>query len=162
MYTWSIPIVSKNKFEIIENGYYKINLDGITHLVVSEKESEKYLKQGDIKTIGFNLIKKYNVTENLANGVMFMQRDNNKIKIHPVVWVKSIDTLFYETACGSGSIAVGIAISAISKTNSDLSLLQPSGKYIDVKSICLKAGYKVSISGTVTKSPELKKIVIGG
>jgi len=104
------------------------------------------------------LLSKYGVIDNLANGVMFMQRTSDTIKIHPVVWVKNTDTLFYETACGSGSIAVGVAISNILNKDVCLSLLQPSGKYIDVKSICLQDGYKVSISGVVEKNNKRRKI----
>ena len=43
-----------------------------------------------------------------AAGVMFIERKNGKIILSPVVFVKEINTLFYETACGSGSVAVGI------------------------------------------------------
>ncbi len=45
--------------------------------------------------------------------------------MHPVVWVRGIDSFFYETACGSGSIAVAVA------TN-EQEILQPSGQSIRV------------------------------
>lgn len=153
-------IVNKNKFTILENEYYKVELDGITHLVVSENEFRKYINR-DMKQVGFELLEKYNLRENLANGVMFLEKVADKLKIHPIVWVKDIDTLFYETACGSGSIAIGIVMTEIAKKDICFSLLQPSGKVIEVKSIYLENAYNISISGVVTKNEKPKKVVIG-
>jgi len=44
------------------------------------------------------------------------------IKIHPVVWVKGISSFFYETSCGSGTLA-----SLITGTDSKNHIYQPSG-----------------------------------
>jgi hypothetical protein len=48
------------------------------------------------------------------------------------VWVKDIDTLFYETACGSGSLGVAI-YNYFAKKEKEISLMQPSGYYINIK-----------------------------
>lgn len=58
------------------------------------------------------------------------------IKIHPVVWVKSIDTLFYETSCGSGTIAYLIILDITENKDIEIDILQPSNKLI-------KAGIKL-------------------
>ncbi|MEK9178709.1 MAG: hypothetical protein AAB801_02930 [Patescibacteria group bacterium] len=47
-------------------------------------------------------------------------------KMTPVVYVKDTDSMIYETACGSGSIALNVLINAEK-------ILQPSGEEIKVK-----------------------------
>ena len=83
-----------------------------------------------LKQIGRNLIDNYNLVNNSAVGVMFCEKKKEKIKINPIVWVKNIDTLFYETACGSGSIAVCIVESYLKKQGQRIDILQPSGLII--------------------------------
>lgn len=65
----------------------------------------------------------------MAVGVMFCEKEaeNEKIKINPIVWVKDIDTLFYETACGSGSVAVCLVESYLKKQGQKIDIIQPSG-----------------------------------
>ena len=47
-------------------------------------------------------------TEQKAIGGILLEEFKECFKIYPIVWVKTIDTLYYETACGSGSLAVTI------------------------------------------------------
>lgn len=70
-------------------------------------------------------------TEEKAIGIMFLEKISSKIRINPVVWVKYIDTVFYETACGSGSF--GTAIYNYYKNNKEkLEIIQPSGYSINI------------------------------
>ena len=71
-------------------------------------------------------------TDEKAVGIILLERKGEIIKIHPVIWVKSIDTVYYETACGSGSLAVAIYLNSTDKIN-NYKLLQPSGFYINVE-----------------------------
>lgn len=71
-------------------------------------------------------------TEEKAIGIMLLEKVSNKIKINPVVWVKDIDTIFYETACGSGSL--GTAIYNYFKNKEEkIELIQPSGYCINIE-----------------------------
>ena len=67
-----------------------------------------------------------------AVGIILLEKENGKTKINPVIWVKSIDTVYYETACGSGSLAAGIY-----KKNTEnldkLEIIQPSGYSINIE-----------------------------
>jgi diaminopimelate epimerase len=59
---------------------------------------------------------------------MFAKKQDLIISIDPVVWVRDIQTLFYETACASGTAAVAIAEALKQKRSLNrLSVLQPSG-----------------------------------
>ena len=156
-----LPVISLDKIEEIKEGYYKIDLDGIQHLVIDEEKSKKYLNEyANIKNAGIEVIKEYDITEKEANGVIFIQNENGIIKIHPVVWVKGTEVLLYETSCGSGSIAVSIAMSYVQNRNTNLALLQPSGKYIYTECKYSKKNFKVKISGTVEKDEHSKMVSI--
>ena len=82
---------------------------------------------------------------------MFVNRiDDENIEISPVVFVRAINTLFYETACGSGTTAVGVYESAKRGEGIDINILQPSGNTINVKTLCDEENvYNVRISGKV-------------
>ena len=60
-----------------------------------------------------------------AVGVVWCERTHGRIAIHPVVWVREVDSFFYESSCGSGSIAAA-AVCGVG------SVRQPSGREIDV------------------------------
>lgn len=129
--------VGKNLGDLIEKkGIYNlVKLDGILLAVVEEKDSEEYIKclkadenkaKNDLKEI----MKTFD-TEESAAGIILLENENGKTKINPVIWVKTVDTLYYETACGSGSLATTIYKyfkSGIEK----LEVVQPSGYSINV------------------------------
>ena len=71
-------------------------------------------------------------TDEKAIGMMFLEKEQNKLKINPVVWVKDIDTTFYETACGSGSLGTAIYNYYINGEDS-INIIQPSGYSINIK-----------------------------
>ncbi len=120
-----------------------VDLGGIIHIVVkevdrpfNEKDYEKELKR----------IKDQLNIDGDAVGVLWIKEEGRKIFMKPVVWVKEIDTCYYETSCGSGSIAVGLV--KVGK-NGEIDVVQPSGKTINVK-----------INGsTLTLFSEMEKII---
>ena len=81
---------------------------------------------------------------------MFCETEQELLKINPIVWVKAIDTLFYETACGSGTTAVCMVEAFLKKQNQKIDVLQPSGLVITA-SIINEEGHisKATISGNV-------------
>lgn len=130
-----------------------VKLDGILLAVVDEENSKRYIRnlrkdENKAKNQWKEIMKTFGTLEN-AVGIILLERENEKIKINPIIWVKTIDTLYYETACGSGSLAT-----AIYKNNlegiENLEILQPSG-------FCIKINLKkeqemiqnVRISGKV-------------
>ncbi len=114
-----------------ENGVFIVKMKGITIVVIQEFKAKKYLNnKSDLKEIGRKLIDNYNLVNSSAVGVIFCEKEKERIKINPVVWVKDIDTLFYETACGSGSTAVCIVESYLKKQGQKIDILQPSGLII--------------------------------
>lgn len=105
-----------------------VPLDGITQVVTLAPSPR--LNQNQLKTVGYRLLETLSLTRSVpAAGVMFVSRKNDMIVIDPVVWVRDIGTLFYETACASGAAGVGI-VEALKKRRSlkSESILQPSGK----------------------------------
>lgn len=63
---------------------------------------------------------------------MYIEYIDNKIQLTPIVYVRDINTLFYETACGSGTTAVGIYQSFKNGKSVNLEVVQPSGNIINV------------------------------
>ncbi len=130
---WSqIPIYSERDVVTqLKQGIYKVKMEGITHVVVEAELAKEYLGiPENLKKNALDLIKDFDIDETEALGILFLEEINQEIKIHPIVWVKSIDTVFYESACGSGSVAVAILESIRKKTSQSLKIMQPSGQVI--------------------------------
>ena len=114
-----------------------INLSGILIAIMDEKESKKYidkLKENEKQTkeeIKKLIMEKINSSEK-AVGIVLLEKIFNKIKINPIVWVKDIDTCFYETACGSGSLGLAIYNYFLNKEE-QTEIVQPSGYSINIK-----------------------------
>lgn len=154
---WSqMPIYSGDDvITILEPGMYKVKMNGISHILVEVEQAKPYLKdKKKIKESAMNLIRRFSISEAAAVGVeaeaegeavgvMFLEEIDQRLKIHPVVWVRSINTLFYETACGSGTVALGILKSLKQNSNQTstqiLEILQPSGQVIRTR-VFLKDG----------------------
>ena len=96
-------------------------------------------------------------TEEKAIGIMFLEKIEDKLKINPVVWVKDIDTVFYETACGSGSLGTSIYNCYKNKVN-NATIIQPSGNSINIK-LNIKENYieNAIISGIVEEVKDENK-----
>jgi len=120
---------SAEKVRVIEDGLYWAEMEGISHLVVSPRravpEPARMLESAK------NLLLRYDLYGGAACGVIFTERVSGALKIHPCVFVIPAGTAYYETACGSGSVAVALAAAALRGSSKKLPLLQPSGKIIE-------------------------------
>ena len=103
--------VEKGLSNLIEKkGIYNIvKLDRITLAVVEEKDSKEYIKllkedENKDKNELKEIMKTFN-TEESAAGIILLEEENGRTKINPVIWVKTVDTLYYETACGSRKLS---------------------------------------------------------
>jgi histidine racemase len=100
-----------------------VDLGGIVHVILEEKfpaEPEAYQAQhrAITKELGFE--------KRGAVGVVWIEKTADTVKMYPVVWVKDVDTFFYEQSCGSGTIAVA-------KVTGLTSIVQPTGQTIEAK-----------------------------
>lgn len=130
--------INKSMSELIKTkGMFNfVYLDGILQVVVDEENSKEYIKMlrenEDIaKQKLKDIMKEFNSKED-AVGIILLESEKEKLKINPVIWVKAIDTIYYETACGSGSLAVAIYQNYKNNTNK-LEVLQPSGYTINIE-----------------------------
>ncbi len=145
-----------------EPGIYIVKMNGMVSVVIQENSAQKYLKQKEIlKTFGMEFIHKYQLEDSEAVGIMFCEKKNGILKINPIVWVKSIDTLFYETACGSGTTAVCMVEAFLKKSNQQIDILQPSGMTITASTIYNDGNIeKATIFGNVETDGKLYSIEI--
>jgi len=106
-----------------------VYLQGITQYVVWNDLNIIGMNQDEIKAYAQQLLKEkeYDVAYP-ASGVMFVSETNKGLELKPVVYVRDINTHFFETACGSGTAAIGLVL-AKEKQNSinELPIYQPSG-----------------------------------
>ena len=91
-----------------------VGLGGITHIVIKQKSTK------DAVLVSRQIITRF-APDAAACGVIWLDED----RIRPIVYVKEVDTLFDETACGSGSMAVAL-------TTEIKRVVQPTGKIIEV------------------------------
>lgn len=112
-----------------------IKLDGILLAIVDEKNSKKSINQlredeNEAKNELKEMMKTFN-TEKKAIGIVLLDKEKKKTKINPIIWVKTIDTLYYESACGSGSLATVIYKNYMEGIK-NMEIMQPSGYIINV------------------------------
>lgn len=120
---------SFNKVQQLEKNLWKVEIKGITHLITPLSDYNKK----ELKSEGKKLLRKYNLLETVpASGVMFYTKlADDSYKLDPIVWVRDIKTLFYETACASGTTAFGLMLSKQNRQSlKNQKILQPSGLYL--------------------------------
>lgn len=99
-----------------------VDLDGIMHAVVTDVEASES---------NFLLAKNYinNKYAPPAMGVMFF--DSEKNFLTPVVYVRDVDTTYFEGSCGTGSTAVAAAFTVDETAGIfQFELVQPAGTII--------------------------------
>lgn len=102
-----------------------VQLDGISQLVVTQRSDEQTPR--DLLTA---LLKsdKYGLASQPAVGVSYYDQTSGKAEF--CVWVKDLDTIFDETACGSGTSAIGVALADETGQSVNMNVIQPSGETI--------------------------------
>ncbi|HEX4662542.1 MAG TPA: hypothetical protein VH144_02915 [Candidatus Saccharimonadales bacterium] len=111
---------------VVLNGGQRANivdLGGIVHVVIEGDFPEDPM---DYQAAHRAITQQFNLGDREAVGVIWFEKDPDSVNIHPVVWVKAVDTFFYEESCGSGTIAVG-------KVTGKSQITQPTGKDIHVE-----------------------------
>lgn len=101
-----------------------VDLGGIVHVVmpitVEFENDERYYKSAHRQVTEL-----LGLGERPAVGVIWQDLRDGNVAIHPVVWVREINSFFYETSCGSGTLATIIAHNV-----PELNIFQPSGQPI--------------------------------
>ena len=148
-----MPIIKGNyekSIKVIDNKKAIVKLYGITQLIFEINDINNKDNKEELKEYAYTILKENNLLDEPAAGVMFIGYKDDKIVLSPVVYVKEINTLFYETACGSGSVAVGIYESFKNKRSVNIDILQPSSDIIKVETnVDDKKIYNARISGKV-------------
>lgn len=99
-----------------------VDLGGIVHIVI---EGKFPTNPDEYSARHRRIVDQLGLNERDAVGVIWYEKLGNTIEMHPVVWVRAINSFFYESSCGSGAIAVG-------KVTGGPSVIQPSGMAISV------------------------------
>lgn len=141
-----MPILNGNVVKSIQTDMFRVDLEGISHIIVP---TTNYASPSERKIEAFKILTELNLTKLIpAAGVMFVNTTNDQLSVDPVVWVRDIKTLFFETACASGTIAVGIWLAERNNLlNQSISVLQPSGKFLQTQIIKIDSVTRAIISG---------------
>lgn len=135
--------------KVLDDGKAVVAMEGITHVLVQDVYQDKGAEE--LKRIAMSVLHELGLDSSVAaSGVMFLTPTKTGISMRPVVLVRDIHTLFYETACGSGTTAVGLFEAYKKGTSVDLLVTQPSGMAITIKvAFDGKAFEQAVISGPV-------------
>ena len=98
-----------------------VDMGGIVHVVLPT--DVPFVNKREVyEPAHKRIVRELNLEDRLAVGVIWRRETESGTAIYPVVWVKEIGSFFYETACGSGTLATLL----VGEVNSQ-EILQPSG-----------------------------------
>ncbi|MBQ6900007.1 MAG: hypothetical protein IJN72_04140 [Firmicutes bacterium] len=125
-----------------------VNFGGIVHVVLSDIEPKKET----FELIKDRIIEVFNPP---AMGVMFCDSSENKMT--PVVYVRDVDTTYFEGSCGSGTTACAAAFGAVlGDGEHKFSFPQPAGTIDAEVVINRKKIEEIYIEGPVELSEEME------
>ena len=110
--------------------YWIVYLDGITHIIVEKNFISKSIS---CRKLASEILDLFNFKQLKAAGVLFVKDSEAKIFLDPFIWIRDVKTFFNETACASGTTAIGLwqAEKRESSIN-NLEVVQPSKNSIFV------------------------------
>jgi histidine racemase len=142
--TLSMPLpqwIRQRSSEDAGRPYTLVGFEGIVHAVLWNQSPS----QGQFDSIRGEVEKELGEVDCL--GAMFYQEDIQFLT--PVVYVRSVGSLVWESSCGSGSVAVAAALAAREKKSVEgLTLSQPGG-IIQTRVTWRDQAMEASISGDV-------------
>jgi len=112
----------------LEPGLTLVRLPGISHLCLDER---RHAFADDYAAVAAQLRRTYGLEADDASGCIWYSDSSVGVTIRPVVWVRQTDTTYYETGCGSGSLAVAMCHGG-QKFPIRLKIRQPSGADVGV------------------------------
>jgi diaminopimelate epimerase len=107
-----------------------VTLEGISHILIPEYHMHFRNDQERFQILVADVIEQLGWDEMGAFGLIWTRKERGYHAIEPVVYVKAIQTCIYESACGSGTIAVALALTTEGQSNST-SVRQPSGAVLE-------------------------------
>lgn len=114
-------------------GNATVELEGITQYIDRRVERIRRLSEPQLKELAMATIREKGLDQGPAAGVIYSEFNDGVWKITPVVYVRAVDTLYAETACGSGTVALGLAIAkSENRSIRELAVVQPTGLPIKV------------------------------
>ncbi|MDR2480648.1 MAG: hypothetical protein LBD48_15225 [Treponema sp.] len=126
--------------------FLRYDFEGISHIIAPDIEAGEPLVRSLLQKAAMD--RPVGAGQTAALGVMFY--DTGKQYMRPAVWVRSTDTLIFESSCGSGSAALGVwAVRDMPEADNCFSIIQPGGL---IAVTVVKRGGKIqalSIGGTV-------------
>lgn len=137
----------------LEQNVYSVKLDGISFLIANNINISDFPDDRSFINKAKEYIDRYSSGSEPAFGVVFAEKLLGNTVIHPVIYVRAIDTLYYETACGSGSAATAALLTFLSGDRMPVKLFQPSGKIIKVT-----VDYNGDIISDIKISGEIKAL----
>ena len=105
-----------------------VHLPGISHLLLPFEETWESKRARE-------LMAEFGLDKKDACGVVWYGKNSgtSDLTIRPLVYVRALDTLYAEGACGSGSLALSIALARAGKeAASSFNIVQPSGGSLHV------------------------------
>jgi diaminopimelate epimerase len=108
-----------------------VSMEGITHIIVDKAKFPFHPEANRYESQLKRLKDEFNLENEEAVGVMWISKNDGSIHMDPVVYVKETNSYYYETSCGSGTVAVALSLA---KNNNDahqeFDIHQPSGGFI--------------------------------
>jgi len=110
-----------------------VTMEGITHYIDFDFSKIRGLTTDEIKAKARKEMADMGIDKQVCCGIIYVDQREDWCAVHPIVYIRDVDTLFYETACGSGTTALGQLLALQQgKSINEMPILQPSGLNIRV------------------------------
>lgn len=131
-------------------GFTLVRLPGISHLLI---DAAHMPFPPDWREASAILRQRYGLNDCEAAGCVWWRRQQGIVVANPVVAVKHPRTVCHESACGSGALALALALSRDAEIapgiETALDIMQPSGLPLHVALAPQPSGVRVRIGGAV-------------
>jgi diaminopimelate epimerase len=152
----AVMALAKEKIVFEEVPVPIVHLQGISHGVMwPDHPMYNFLKRTAARPDRWrtvtHVLEDLGIIDKPASGLIFAERDGRGIGITPYVFVKSIDTLYPEMACASGSVAAAFAMSGnVAPANCRLSIRQPSNENLEISIKPLNGRTEIKVAGSMS------------
>lgn len=115
------PVLGTEEIQKDGKMFTAVHMTGMTHLIHTGERMKKPEAEAVLRAVAAELP---------APAVGLLQWEETEGRMTPLVYVRESRTMIWETACGSGSAAIGAWKALAAGGSMQVSVVQPGGKLI--------------------------------
>lgn len=146
-----VPVPPAVSCQPLASGIVLVRLPGIAHVLI---DADEHPFSRHWQEDAARIRQRFALEQHDAVGCIWWQKQGESLYMHPIVWVRTLQSACYESSCGSGAMACALMLQSVTlcplhKKDSHYTIMQPSGTALTLSCVQQEHFSSMRINGPV-------------